>query len=260
MGDYKTILVEKKNNLGYLTLNRPQARNALSREMISEFGNALAEIDKDKDTKVLIVTGAGKAFQAGAAIDQLQNMSPLDLLRYNSEGVRLIGSLERLRQPVIAAVNGPAVGGGLEMSLACTFRVAAESAIFGLPEVKLGLIPGAGGTVRLPRLIGMQRAAEIILTGDMITAKEAERIGLVNKVVPDQDVMKTAEAMAQRIITNAPIAVEMAKNALEVGKDLPLEQAVEYAQKNCVTCFSTEDVKEGTSAFFEKREARFQGR
>lgn len=260
MDEYRTILFEKKNSMGYLTLNRPKTRNAFSREMINEIDSALVEINKDKDMKVLIITGAGKAFQAGAAIDQLQSMSPLDLLRYNSEGVRLIGSLERLRVPVIAAINGPAVGGGLELSLACTFRITADSAFFGLPEVKLGLIPGAGGTVRLPRLIGMERAAEMILTGDFIDAKEAGRIGLVNKVVPAQDVMKTAEALAQRIIVNAPIAVEMAKNALEIGKDLPVEQAVEYAQKNCVTCFSTEDVKEGTSAFLEKRIACFQGR
>ncbi len=260
MDESKTILFEKKNGIGYLTLNRPKARNAFSREMIDEFDAALTETNKDQDIKVLIITGAGKAFQAGAAIDQLQSMSPLDLLRYNSEGVRLIGSLERLRVAVIAAINGPAVGGGLEMSLACTFRVAAETAIFGLPEVKLGLIPGAGGTARLPRLIGMERAAELILTGDIIDAKEAGRIGLINRVVPAEDVMKTAEELALRIIGNAPIAVEMAKDALEMGKDMPLEQAVEYAQKNCVTCFSTEDVKEGTTAFLEKRLPSFQGR
>ncbi len=260
MDEFKTILFEKKNSIGYLTLNRPKARNAFSREMIDEFDAALAETNRDQDIKALIITGAGKAFQAGAAIDQLQSMSPLDLLRYNSEGVRLIGSLERLRVAVIAAINGPAVGGGLEMSLACTFRIAAETAIFGLPEVKLGLIPGAGGTARLPRLIGMERAAELILTGDIIDAKEARRIGLINKIVPAQDVMKTAEELAHRIIGNAPIAVEMAKDALEMGKDLPLEQAVEYAQKNCVTCFSTEDVKEGTTAFLEKRLPCFQGR
>lgn len=260
MNENKTILFEKQESIGILTLNRPEARNAFSREMLGGFDAALAETNRDADIKVLILTGAGKAFQAGAAIDQLQHMSPLDLLRYNSEGVRLISSLEHLRAPVIAAINGPAVGGGLELSLACTFRIAAESAVFGLPEVKLGLIPGAGGTVRLPRLIGMERAAELILTGDMIDAREAQRIGLVSRVVSAEDLLPAARALARRIIVNAPIAVEMAKNALVIGKDLPLEQAVEYAQKNCVTCFSTEDVKEGTTAFLEKRPASFQGR
>ena len=260
MDKYKTIIIKKKNNLAYLTLNRPEARNAFSQEMIDEFRDALRKIDKDEDIRALIITGAGRAFQAGADIEQLLKMSPIDLLRYNSGAVSLFGALERLRQVVIAAINGAAVGGGMELALACTFRVAAESAKFGLPEVKLGLIPGAGGPVRLPRLIGKERAAEIILIGDFIDAKEAGRIGLVSRVVPDDEVLKSAEELAQRIIANAPIAVEMAKNALEIGKDLPLEQAVEYAQKNCVTCFSTEDVKEGTSAFLEKREARFQGR
>ena len=260
MKEYKTIIVEKKGHLGYLTLNRPEVRNAFNQEMIDEFNNALTEIEQDEDIRLLIITGAGKVFQAGADISQLQTMSPMALLRYNKRAVLQTMTLERLRQPVIAAINGAAMGGGLEIALACDFRVAVESAKFALPEVKLGLIPGAGGTVRLPRLIGKAKAVELLLTGDAIDAQEAKRIGLVDRIAHDGEVLQTAEEFAQRIISNAPIAVEMAKDAMEMGKNMPLEQAVEYAQKNCVTCFTTEDVKEGTTAFIEKRKPRFQGK
>jgi len=165
-----------------------------------------------------------------------------------------------MRQPVIAAINGYALGGGLELALACTLRVAAESAKMGVPEVKIGILPGAGGTQRLPRLIGKGLAAEIILTGEPIDAREAFRIGLVNRVVPDDRLMTTAEAIAGKILENAPIAVALAKDAIEVGKDLPLDGAIQYAQKNCVTCFATEDMKEGTAAFLQKRKPQFKGR
>ena len=169
-------------------------------------------------------------------------------------------ALEKLRQPVSAAINGPAMGGGMELAISCTLRVIAESAKMALPEVKLGIIPGTGGTQRLPRLIGKGRAAELLLTGVAINACDACDIGLVNKVAPDNKVVEAAEELARRIMANAPIAVEMAKDALEVGKDLPLEHAVQYSQKNCVTCFSTEDMKEGMTAFLEKRKSNFKGK
>lgn len=260
MKSYKTIRLETKDGIGYLILNRPEVRNAFNREMIDEIRDALRHVDRDHAIQVLIVTGAGKAFQAGADIAELREMKPMDILRWNEGIVRINAALEKLRQPVIAAINGPAMGGGLELAISCTLRVMAQSAKLALPEVKLGIIPGTGGTQRLPRLIGKGRAAEIILTGAVIGAEEALNMGLVNRVAPDTETLTVAEDLAGQIMANAPIAVEMAKDALETGKDLPLEQAVQYSQKNCVTCFSTEDMKEGTSAFLEKRKPEFKGK
>ncbi len=260
MKPYQTIRLEKKQGIGYLTLNRPEVRNAISQTMIDELRDALRMIDKDEEIRVVIITGAGKAFQAGADIAELSLMKPMDILRWNEGIVRATVELESLRQPVIAAINGAAMGGGFELALSCTLRIIAESAKVGLPEVKLGIIAGAGGTQRLPRLIGKGRAAELILTGDPIGAQEAYAVGLVNKVVPDGETTRAAEEMAGRIMANAPIAIEMSKDAVEVGKDLPLEHAVRYSQKNCITCFSTEDMKEGMTAFLQKRKADFKGK
>lgn len=260
MEAYQTIKLDKRDGIGYLTLNRPQVRNAFNQEMIDELREALRRIDKDQEIRVLIVTGAGKAFQAGADIAELSVMSPMDILRWNEGIVRINAGLEKLRQPVIAAINGAAMGGGLELAISCTLRIIAESARMALPEVRLGIIPGTGGTQRLPRLIGKGRAAELLLTGETVTAREALDMGLVNGIAPDGKVVEAAEEMARKIMVNAPIAVEMAKDALEIGKDLPLEHAVQYSQKNCVTCFSTADMKEGMAAFLEKRKAHFTGK
>ncbi len=260
MTAYQTILVEKKNNIGYITLNRPKVMNAFNEEMIAELRQALALINIDEEIRVLIITGAGKAFQAGADIADLAAMTPIKLLRWNEGLVRVNAALEKLRQPVIAAVNGVALGGGLEFALACTLRVASIRAKFGLPEVTLGIIPGTGGTQRLPRLIGKGRAARMVLTGEIIRAEEAEKIGLIDQVTPEGQALQEAEKLSERILVQAPIAVEMAKDAIEIGMDLPLEQAIQYSQKNCVTCFSTEDMKEGTSAFLEKRKPDFKGK
>ncbi len=257
---YETIIVERKGAIGYLTLNRPKVFNAISAQMIAEMKKVVEEFHQDLSVGVVIVTGSGRAFQSGADIQELSRMSPLDILRWNQGIVEALDSLERMRPPTIAAVNGFALGGGLELALACTLRVAAESAKFGFPEVKIGILPGAGGTQRLPRLIGKGLAAEIILTGEAIGAQEAFRIGLVNRVVPDSQLMATAEALAQKILENAPLAIALAKDAMEVGKNLPLDGAIQYAQKNCVTCFATEDMKEGTAAFLEKRKPQFKGR
>jgi enoyl-CoA hydratase len=257
---YETIQINKKEGISYLWLNRPDVRNAFNQIMINELLDALGSIDKDDETRVLILTGMGSAFQAGADIAELKQMSTIQLLRWNEGIVRINALLEKIRQPVIAAINGHALGGGLELAISCTFRIMGESARLGLPEVKLGIIPGTGGTQRLPRLIGKGRAAQMLFTGETIDAKQAFRIGLVNKVVEDGEVLKAAEKFASQIIANAPIAVEMIKDAMETGKDLPLEQAVQYSQKNCAICFSTRDMQEGMSAFLEKRKANFTGK
>lgn len=257
---YETIMLEKKEGIGYLSLNRPEVYNAINDTMIRELGGVLAEVAHDESVNILIVTGAGKAFQAGADIAQMSKYSVVEMYRWNEGILRVCAALEQLRQPSIAAINGYALGGGLELALSCTMRIAAQSARLGLPEVKLGIIPGAGGTQRLPRLIGKGLAAELILSGEMITAQRSFEMGMVNRVVPDDKIMEEAEKMARKIIRNAPMAVEMAKNAIDVGLDLPLEAANQYAQKNLITCFSTEDMREGTQAFLEKREPQFRGR
>lgn len=260
MQNYNTIILEKKGGIGYLTLNRPEVFNAISQELIDEMRDALARVDADEEIRVLIITGAGKGFQAGADIRELSVMRPMDILRWNEGIVRNNAAVEDLRQPVIAAINGVAMGGGLELAISCQFRIIEEGVKLGLPEVKLGIIPGTGGTQRLPRLIGKTKAYELLLLGEPIDAQEAYRIGLVNRVVPKGQAVAAAEELAGRIMANAPIAVELCKDAVEIGMDLPLEQAVQYSQKNCITCFSTEDMKEGTTAFLEKRKANFKGK
>lgn len=260
MQSYNTIILEKKGGIGYLTLNRPEVFNAISQELIDEMRDALARVDADEEIRVLIITGAGKGFQAGADIRELSVMRPMDILRWNEGIVRNNAAVEDLRQPVIAAINGVAMGGGLELAISCQFRIIEEGVKLGLPEVKLGIIPGTGGTQRLPRLIGKTKAYELLLLGEPIDAQEAYRIGLVNRVVPKGQAVAAAEELAGRIMANAPIAVELCKDAVEIGMDLPIEQAVQYSQKNCITCFSTEDMKEGTTAFLEKRKANFKGK
>ncbi|MDI6753902.1 MAG: enoyl-CoA hydratase-related protein [Thermodesulfobacteriota bacterium] len=257
---YETIILDRQEGMGCLTINRPKVFNAINNQMIEEMKKAIEEFHQDKVVGAVIITGTGKAFQTGADIEELSQMSPLEILRWNQGVVESFDALEKMRQPVIAAINGYALGGGLELALACTIRIAAESAKMGLPEVKIGILPGAGGTQRLPRLIGKGLAAEMILTGEMIDAKEAYRIGLVNRVVPAEQLMATAEEIGRKILRNAPIAVALAKDAIEVGKNLPLDGAIQYAQKNCIICFSTEDMKEGTAAFLEKRKPQFKGR
>ncbi len=257
---FETILLDGKDGIGTLTINRPKVLNAINEQMIQEMKSAIEELHQDKAVGVLIITGVGRAFQTGADIEELSRMTPLQILRWNQGVVENFEALEKMRQPVIAAINGYALAGGLELALACTIRIIAESAKMGLPEVKIGILPGAGGTQRLPRLIGKGLAAEMILTGEMIDAREAYRIGLVNRVVPADQLMATAEELARKILRNAPVAVALAKDAIEVGKDLPLGGAIQYGQKNCITCFSTEDMKEGTAAFLQKRSPQFKGR
>ncbi|HEX76801.1 MAG TPA: enoyl-CoA hydratase/isomerase family protein [Dehalococcoidia bacterium] len=256
---YETIILDKKPPIAYLTFNRPDVLNSINLQMIREFRDALENVGSDKGLRILIITGAGRAFQAGADIKYMTGLSLLEFHEYNHSGMKNMDLLESLPQVSIAAVNGYALGGGLEVALACDIRILSEKARVGVPEVKLGILPGAGGTQRLPRIVGKGRALEMITTGEMIDAQEAYRIGLANKVVPDGEVVKAAEEMAQKILANGPLAVIMAKDAVNVGKDLPQDQACEYAHKNITFLFSTQDAKEGLQAFVDKRAPIWKG-
>jgi len=259
---YKTIIYEKKDRIGYITFNRPEILNAMDMEMVSEIGKAIEEIEKDNEVGAVIMTGAGRAFLAGGDINWLLKGTevPFELYLQHDQIMRLLLRLERLPKPVIAAINGYALGGGAEMITGCDIRIAAENAKIGFPEVTLGIMPGAGGTARLPRLIGKGRALELELTGEPIDAQEAYRIGLVNKVVPEGETVKAAEEMARKILKNAPQAVWQIKNAIQIGVDMSTEGASEYCQKNTMMTLASKDGAEGLRAFTEKRSPRWQGK
>jgi len=258
---YKTLIFEKKENIGLLTINRPQKLNAISNELTSELKKFLDEMENDEGLRVLVITGAGdKAFVAGADINELVDRDARIGRRVSQERQEIFSRIENLHVPVIAAVNGYALGGGLELALACSIRICSEKAQFGAPEVKLGIIPGDGGTQRLPRLIGLGRAMEMILTGDFIDAQEAYRIGLVNKVFPHQKLMEKAMELAQKIASRPPLAVRYAKEA--VNRSQEGDSASGYALESYLHALSctTEDKKEGVAAFLEKRKGKFKGK
>jgi len=258
---YNTLIYEKKDFIGILTVNRPDKMNALSTELMTELKQALDEIEEDKDLRVLVITGAGdKAFVAGADINELVDRDALIGRRVSRFRQELFSCVENLPVPVIAAVNGYALGGGLELALACNIRVAAKEAKFGAPEVKLGIIPGDGGTQRLPRLIGLGRAMEMVITGDFVDAEEAYRIGLVNRVVPGEELMEAVMGLAKKIASRPPLAVKYAKEA--VNRSQEGDAASGYALESylhALTC-TTEDKKEGVTAFLEKRKGEFKGK
>jgi enoyl-CoA hydratase len=260
MKTFKNLLFENQEGIGILTMNRPSALNSLNQETVNELGEAFGEIGKDKSVKVLIITGAEKAFVAGADIKEMLPMSAAQAQAWCLNAQAVFNMLETLPQPVIAAVNGFALGGGCEMAMACDIRIASEKAKFGQPEVSLGIIPGFAGTQRLPRLVGKGIAKELIYTGDMIDAQEALRIGLVNKVSTPEELLPTAKAMAQKIMTRGMFAVQMAKTAIHNGlnTDLATGSAFEAALFG-VAC-ATEDKKEGMTAFVEKRKPVFPGK
>ena len=254
---FDNLLYEKKQGIAWVTVNRPAVRNALNSATMRELQTVFEQIANEDDVRVVIITGAGdKAFVAGADINELATLTPVEGKDYSLAGQAIFDSIERLGKPVIAAVNGYALGGGCELAMACTFRVASDNAMFGQPEVKLGIIPGYGGTQRLPRLVGRAQAAQLLLTGDMISASEALRIGLVNQVVSQQELLTTVEAIAKKIIGNAPLAVKFCLDAArsESARGLELE-AVLFG----LSC-ATEDMKEGTKAFLEKRPPNFKGK
>jgi len=258
---YKTLIYEKKENIGLLTINRPEKMNAISQELTAELSQLLDEIENDDDLRVIVITGAGdKAFVAGADINELVNRDARLGRRVSRERQEIFSRIEDLHVPVIAAVNGYALGGGLELALACSIRICSEKAQFGAPEVKLGIIPGDGGTQRLPRLIGLGRAMEMIIIGDFIDAQEAYRIGLVNNVFPPEKLMEKAMELAQKIASRPPLAVRYAKEA--VNRSQEGDTASGFALESYLHALSctTEDKKEGVSAFLEKRKGKFKGK
>jgi enoyl-CoA hydratase len=258
---YKTLIYEKKDNIGILTVNRPDKLNALSNELTEELDRFLSEVEKDAELRVLVITGAGeKAFVAGADIKELIERDALLGREVSQFRQALFSRIENLPIPVIAAVNGYALGGGLELALACNIRIASEKAQFGAPEVKLGIIPGDGGTQRLPRLVGLGRAMEMVLTGDFIDAAEALRIGLVNKVVPHEELIETVMSLAKKIASRPPLAVKYAKEA--VNRSQEGDTASGYALESYLHALSctTEDKAEGVAAFLEKRKGCFKGK
>src|SRR5437660_9488122 len=257
---YENILLEKKNAIAYVTVNRPKVLNALSLATIEELGVAFQEIKNDSSIRVAILTGAGeKAFVAGADIGELAKQDVVSGKEYAHRGQAVLDLIENLGKPVIACVNGFALGGGCELALACTMRLASDNAKLGQPEVKLGILPGYGGTQRLPRLVGKGVAHELCLTGEMVTAEEALRIGLVNHIHEPAELLPAAEAMAKKIMANAPLAVKYAMEAIERGVEAPQEEGLFLEATLFGVSCSTEDMREGTKAFLEKRPAQFKG-
>ncbi|MFW6039899.1 MAG: enoyl-CoA hydratase-related protein [Gemmatimonadota bacterium] len=258
---YRYLEIERHDGRAILIVDRPDKLNALNADTVDELGRAFREFAADDDVRGVIVTGAGeKAFVAGADIGELAKMGPIDGVDVSRAGQDVFRFVERMRKPVIAAVNGYALGGGLELALACHIRLASENARFGLPEVTLGIIPGYGGTVRLPRIVGRGRALEMILTGEMIDADEALRIGLVNRVAPQIELMGEAESLLEKIEANAPIAIGLALEAVEHGLNTSVEEGLTLEANLFGLLAATDDMREGMRAFLEKRDAEFEGR
>jgi enoyl-CoA hydratase len=254
------VLYEKKDEIAYVTVNRPKVLNALNTPTWKDLRTAFETARDDATVRGIILTGAGnKAFIAGADISELAHASALDAERSSRFGQEVLNLIETLGKPVIAAVNGFALGGGCETAMACTLRIAADTAQFGQPEVALGLLPGGGGTQRLPRLVGKGRALQLILSGDMISAQEAYRIGLVNEVAPAADLIARAEAILKKIASNAPIAVKFALEAANSGLEMSQGDGLLLEASYFGLCAATEDKTEGTVAFLEKRAPRFRG-
>jgi enoyl-CoA hydratase len=257
---YEYVLLEKEEGIGIVYINRPQALNALNGQVLEELGQAIDDIKRDDEIKVVIITGAGdKSFVAGADIKQMQGFNPVEARGFGVLGQEVFRNLERLEKPVIAAVNGFALGGGCELALAADIRLASTKAKFGQPEVGLGITPGFGGTQRLPRIVGEGRAMEIILTANMIGAEEAFRIGLVNQVYPPEELMDEAKKMAKKIMSNSPMAVRFSKMAINKGMQTDIDTAMSIEADLFGLCFATRDQKEGMAAFLEKKKPDFQG-
>jgi enoyl-CoA hydratase/carnithine racemase len=257
----ENVVYDKKGSIGYVTLNRPKVLNALNKATINELRAAFEDARDDSTVRGVILTGAGeKAFAAGADIAEIANNTAVEAEEATRRGQALTDLIENLGKPVIAAVNGFALGGGCELAMSCSIRIAAESAKFGQPEVKLGVMPGYGGTQRMPRLIGRGRALRLILSGDIIDAAEAYRIGLVDELVPYAQLIERAETVLKKIIANAPLSVKYSLEAVNKGLETSVAEGLLIEASLFAVCASTDDKKEGTSAFLEKRAPKFQGR
>ncbi|MDQ7096420.1 enoyl-CoA hydratase-related protein [Desulfosporosinus sp. PR] len=257
---YETILVKIEEGIATVTLNRPEVLNALSNQVFNELADVALTLGADDSVRVVIITGGNKVFAAGADIGQMASATAVAVSSGNHPSHRAFNLLENMPKPVIAAISGYALGGGCELALAADVRIAADNAQLGLPEIKLGILPGGGGTQRLPRLIGSGRAKELIFSGDFINAEEAWRIGLVNKVVPADRLFEEADKMAKRFAARGAVALNMAKSAVNEGLRMDLEAGLQYEHKCFSLLFATEDQKEGMKAFLEKRPAKFQGK
>lgn len=259
--EYANLLLEQNGAIAIVTINRPKALNALNSDTLSELSTVLDKLGSDSSVKVVIITGSGeKAFVAGADISQMRNFNALEGRKFAQLGQATFRKVELMSQPVIAVVNGFALGGGCELAMACDLRIASDNAKFGQPEVTLGLTAGFGGTQRLPRLVGTGVASELLFTGDIIDSNEAFRIGLVNRVYPLETLMEEALKLANRIAGRAPAAVQLSKCAIQRGMNMDLDSAQAYeAEVFGLTC-STQDQKEGCSAFLEKRKPVFEGK
>lgn len=254
------VLRETRGAIAIVSVNRPDKLNALNADTVAALGRAFTQIEADPAIRGVILTGRGeKAFVAGADIAELARMTPRSGVEVSRAGQQVFRAIERSTKPVIAAVNGFALGGGLELAMACHIRIASDNAKLGLPEVKLGIIPGYGGTVRLPRLVGRGRALELILSGAMIDAQEAQRIGLVNRVVPQADLMNETEALLNTILSNGPVAIELAIQAIDHAYHATTDDALQLESTYFGLLASTDDMREGMQAFLEKRKAGFRG-
>jgi enoyl-CoA hydratase/carnithine racemase len=258
---YENLIYEKKDGIAYVTFNRPKVLNALNRKTVEELQDALWDARDDASARVLILTGAGeKSFVAGADISELAQRTPVDGKDFSLFGQSVFHLLETMGKPSICAINGFALGGGCELALCCTIRIASKTAKLGQPEVKLGIIPGYGGTQRLARLCGKGVAHELCLTGEMITAEQAQRIGLVNHVYEPAELLPAAEAMAKMMIGNAPVAVKYTMEAIARGVEMAQEEGLFLEATLFGLACATEDMREGTRAFLEKRQAQFKGK
>jgi enoyl-CoA hydratase len=261
MSEFRNLRLDLEAPVATLTVHRPDRLNALDRDTIVELGEALARIREAADVRGAVITGSGdRAFVAGADISELASMEALEGVEVSRLGQRVFRDLELSRKPIVAAVNGFALGGGCELALAAHLRIASTSARFGLPEVRLGIIPGYGGTVRLSRLVGKGRALELILGGEMIDAEEAHRIGLVNRVVPGESLLQEARELVGRIVKNGPLALGLAIESVNRGMEMSVDDALAFEAHLFGLLASTSDMREGMAAFLEKRSARFTGR
>jgi len=257
---YENVLLEKEDRIAILSINRPKAMNALNNDTLLEIKSAIVEINEDPAINVVIITGAGKAFVAGADISFMQNLTAMEGRAFGALGAKVFRMIEAIEKPVIAAVNGFALGGGCELAMACDFRIASTAAKFGQPEVGLGITPGFGGTQRLPRLVGSGMAKQMLYTADIIDANEALRIGLVNSVVEPEELMEFVKKVAKRILSKAQVAVSLCKSVANEGMQVDIDRSMTIEADAFGLCFATTDQKEGMSAFVEKRKPEFTGK